>query len=201
DLHSLRRLEMGDNDLVFISRSFRDLVRLRELHLAGALLAVVEPQAFLGLRQIRLLNVSNNLLSTLEESTFHSVNTLETLRVDGNPLACDWRRPQVQHEDDLRGPGPPPAAPAAAPAPEAACHLLPCPHHPGGTAVLAQEHGFQVSLSSRPVGVTFNPESAPPLPSPMAHCSPREGDQSVDGSQGPCYGHGRGSDGEKGQDR
>uniref|UniRef100_G1P2G4 Leucine rich repeat and Ig domain containing 3 n=1 Tax=Myotis lucifugus TaxID=59463 RepID=G1P2G4_MYOLU len=83
-------LNLSHNPISTVAGSFRDLIRLRELHL-GALLAVVEPQAFLGLRQIRLLNLSNNLLSTLEESTFHSVNTLETLRVDGNPLACDCR--------------------------------------------------------------------------------------------------------------
>uniref|UniRef100_G3UDS3 Leucine rich repeat and Ig domain containing 3 n=1 Tax=Loxodonta africana TaxID=9785 RepID=G3UDS3_LOXAF len=47
-------LNLSYNPISTPRGSFRDLVRLRELHLAGALLAVVEPQAFLGLRQIRL---------------------------------------------------------------------------------------------------------------------------------------------------
>uniref|UniRef100_A0A671VKX4 Leucine rich repeat and Ig domain containing 4b n=1 Tax=Sparus aurata TaxID=8175 RepID=A0A671VKX4_SPAAU len=88
----LRFLDLSYNPITVIQGNMLgDLLRLQELHLAGASLLRIEPGAFRGLAYFRMLNVTSNQLTTLEESVFHSVGNLQVLRLDGNPLACDCR--------------------------------------------------------------------------------------------------------------
>nr|XP_023677995.1 leucine-rich repeat and immunoglobulin-like domain-containing nogo receptor-interacting protein 2 isoform X2 [Paramormyrops kingsleyae]XP_023678001.1 leucine-rich repeat and immunoglobulin-like domain-containing nogo receptor-interacting protein 2 isoform X2 [Paramormyrops kingsleyae] len=69
----------------------RDLVRLREFHLAGAQLVNMELHAFQGMRWLKVLNVSHNRLDTLERGVFQAPENLEVLLIDSNPLVCDCR--------------------------------------------------------------------------------------------------------------